>query len=268
MRTIEGLALQVAGARLIAGLTLREALRQRLALGLALAAAGLIASVQGLRAFNFGTTELRFVLDLGFGAIGLLGVVLTIALTTVLFFNEIEQRTLHTVLARPIERGTFLAGKWCGVAALLGLYCAVLTTALLALIAWRGDAGVRALDVVAAGFLQAVKLGVLASLVLVLATICRTALLTVILSFLLLAICQLQPMLSEVAVRTALPVGQILATGVVACIPDFQAFDVTAVLASGEPLEWRRAGGLVVYGVGYVFAAWALATVIFSRREL
>jgi hypothetical protein len=259
---------QGAAVRLIAGLTVREALRQRLAIGLGLAAAGLVGGVQGLRAFNFGTTELRFVLDLGFGTIGLLGSLLAIALTTTLFFNEIDQRTVQTVLARPVTRGAFLAGKACGVTVVLGLFCATLTAALLALLVWRGDAGVRPFDLALAGLLQAVKLGVLAALTLALATVCRTALLTALLAFLVWAICQLQPVLAEVAAGIDTPAGRWLATAGVACVPDFQAFETTAVLAAGASPDPVAAAGLVSYGTGYILASWAVAAAVFSRREL
>lgn len=262
------LAAQGTAVRLIAGLTLREALRQRLALGVGVAAAGLVAGVQGLRAFNFGTTELRFALDLGFGTIGLLGSLLAIALTTTLFFNEIEQRTVHTILARPVTRGAFLAGKWGGVAAFLALFCAVLTAALLTLLAWRGDAGVRAFDLALAGTLQAVKLGVLAALTLALATVCRTALLTALLAFLVWAICQLQPVLAEVAARPEHPAARWVAEAGVACVPDFQAFELTTTLAAGERPDRAAAAALLSYGGGYILAAWAAATAVFARREL
>src|SRR3954470_21034329 len=104
---------------LIAGRTLQEAARQRffvLLLGLALA---FVVGARWLRQFDFGAAEQTFVVDCGFGAMGLFGAALSILATTQLFFSEIEQGTALTLLARPIIRLAFVMGKLAGVAALL-----------------------------------------------------------------------------------------------------------------------------------------------------
>ena len=70
---------------LIAQNTLREAVRQRVFGFLLLLALGLVLGVHFFQEFNFGTPELRFIADLGFGAIGLLGAVLAVTATAQLF---------------------------------------------------------------------------------------------------------------------------------------------------------------------------------------
>ena len=101
--------------RLIAAVTLREALRQKLVAVLALIAVGLVAGVRALRDFNFGASELKFIADFGDGAIAGFGAVLTVTLTAQLFFSEIENRTALTLLAKPVWRTEFLMGKFLGV---------------------------------------------------------------------------------------------------------------------------------------------------------
>jgi hypothetical protein len=51
-------------------------------------------------------------------------------------------------------------------------------------------------------------------------------------------------------------------------VPDFQAFETTAVLAAGASPDPVAAAGLVSYGTGYILASWAVAAAVFSRREL
>jgi hypothetical protein len=140
--------------------------------------------------------------------------------------------------------------------------------ALVGLLMWRGDANVRLADVMLAGLLQAVKLGVLSAITLALGTIFRTALLTVLFGCFVLVICQLHPVLADLAARVDGLGGKVVAEAIVACVPDFQAFDFTATLAAGERVGWGRAMGLVLYGMGYSVLACAVATVIFRRREL
>ena len=99
---MKGAAFSVLRLGLVAQNTLREAVRQRLLhlfVGLALA---LVLGARGLRDFNFGAPELKFIADCGFGAMTLFGSALTIAATAQLFFSEIENRTALTLLAKPV----------------------------------------------------------------------------------------------------------------------------------------------------------------------
>ena len=85
---------------LIARNTLLEASRQKLFSFLLLLALGLVGGAQSLREFNFGASELKFLADLGYGAMAFFGAALTIAATAQLFFSEIENRTALTLLAK------------------------------------------------------------------------------------------------------------------------------------------------------------------------
>src|SRR5581483_12120307 len=99
---------------LIAQNTLREAVRQKLLhffVGLAIA---LVVGAQGLRDFNFGAPELKFLADCGYGAMSFFGSAVVIAMTAQLFFSEIENRTALTVLAKPVWRAEFVLGKFLG----------------------------------------------------------------------------------------------------------------------------------------------------------
>src|SRR5688500_5742639 len=110
--------------RLIAGNTMREAVRQRLFAFVGLLAVALVVGAQWLRELNFGSPELKFIADFGFGAMAFFGSVLTIIAMAQLFFSEIEHRTVLTLLAKPVRRSEFVIGKYSGVVVLAGLFCA------------------------------------------------------------------------------------------------------------------------------------------------
>ena len=112
--------------RLIARHTLGEALHLRLTLLLGLAGAALVGGALGLRDYNFGRAELKFIGDFGLGALGLFGTLLAALVTAQLFFREIETRSAYWVLTRPVRRWEYLGGKFAGIAALLALYTASL----------------------------------------------------------------------------------------------------------------------------------------------
>ena len=112
-------------ARLIGQNTLLEASRQKLFSFLLLLALSLVAGAQWFRDFNFGAPELKFLADLGFGAMAFFGAALTVAATAQLFFSEIENRTALTLLAKPVWRAEFILGKYPGIAAVAAVFCAI-----------------------------------------------------------------------------------------------------------------------------------------------
>ena len=95
--------------RLIAGTTFLEAVRQKFFNSLLLISIALVASSTFFQQFDFGTGELKFITDFGFGALFFFGSILSITATTQLFFNEMENRTALTMLAKPVYKLEFLA---------------------------------------------------------------------------------------------------------------------------------------------------------------
>lgn len=88
---------------LIAGNTFLEAVRQKLFNFLLLLAVGLVASAQFFREFNFGSSELKFISDFGFGALIFFGSALTIATTAQLF--SVKSRTAPPLPSWPSRFG-------------------------------------------------------------------------------------------------------------------------------------------------------------------
>lgn len=119
------------GARVIAGTTLREAVRNRVLL-IALAFA-LVLVVLSMSAAALSIWERsRLIIDVGLGAAGIVGSVAAIATTISTYANELRQRTAFSVLVRPIPRWSFVLGKYLGVLVTIEamVTCMLLTTAL------------------------------------------------------------------------------------------------------------------------------------------
>ena len=152
----------------IAGATCREALRSRSFLGLLAiyAVAVALARVVGWISSTDGdivTTDLVLSLQ------SLIGVLVAVATGTALVHTEIKQRTLYTVLSRPLARWRFVLGKYLGLAGAL----VVGQAAMLALgLAWLGATGASLHGaLVLAGVLTAIEVLVMAAVAL-----CWTAL--------------------------------------------------------------------------------------------
>jgi ABC-type transport system involved in multi-copper enzyme maturation permease subunit len=245
--------------RIIAGQTLGEALRMRLVVLLAVVAALLVLGALGLRDFNFGTAELKFIGDLGLGAIGLLGTLLAALAMAQLFFSDLADGAAACVLTRPVRRWEYIAGKFGGVAALLALYTAVLGTLLAGLLLWRGgQLGVTpvALPVLlSACALQWMKFCLVAAMTLLVCSYAGTALFASCAGLLLAVIGHLRPFAGGGALAW------------LRVWPNLALFDAEALLASGQPLAGSLLLGLASYWAACLLLFGALASHVFKQRE-
>jgi len=267
--------------RHIAGNTFTEALRQRFAALLALLGAALAASGFLLRTFNFGNSELRFLADFGFGAMFLFGSLLAVLVPAQLFFSEMDNRTALPLLARPVRRWEFIAGKFAGAWTLLGAFTAVLGAVLGALLrarAWElaGDAagnGAPEPFFSAGGLavfllLQWLRLGVVAALTLLVCSFARSFLYAAAVSLLAVVACQMRG-IGQTAFDRAQTAPWLRAVGDgLRVIPDLQVFDLGGALVL-EPTGAAPATlSAFAYGALYVPALLLLAVWLFADREI
>lgn len=266
---------------LIAQNTLLEAARQKLPGLLLVLALGLVASVRWFRDFNFGAPELRFLSDFGFGAMAFFGAVLAIAATAQLFFSEIENRTALTLLAKPVWRTEFILGKFFAVVGIVGVFCALLTCFLAAVLWWRETALMgqfpeafrngRVLHysgLAVMGFLQWLKLGLLVALTLLVASFAQSQLYTVVMGSFVLVVCHLQYLAQEASAHSASAAMRIGAGLIGLLFPNFQLFSLADDLGEGGSVPWAGVARVTVYAVGYAAAACALTVLSFRKREI
>jgi ABC-2 type transport system permease protein len=266
---------------LIAGNTFLEAVRQKLFNFLLLLAIGLVASAQFFREFNFGSSELKFIADFGFGALIFFGSALTIATTAQLFFSEIENRTALTLLAKPLWRAEFVFGKFLGVFAVIGVFCAITIGLMIALLFHREGQLMAAApddfaagriiaygDLLIVGLLQWVKFGVLTAIVLLIASFSNTNLFTVVTGFFVLVICHLQYLARDQWSN----VDNILLSGAVRALsfifPNFQVFNLADEIGQGSGVSGDVALRVAGYGLAYIAVIGGLAVYSFRNREI
>lgn len=275
--------------RALAGNTFLEAVRQKLFHTLLILAIALIGSANFFRQFDFGSSELKFISDFGLGAILFFGSILAIVVTAQLFFSEVENRTALTILAKPLQRWEFIVGKFLGIMGVLLVFMALMVLLLGAMLYWRESALMAQHPDAFAdgriihygglwgyGLLELIKLGILAALTLLVASFSNTNLYTVIVSFFLLLICQLQYIARDYWTSIEQPVVRWLVYGVSLICPNFQMFNVGEQLIFGvdetvrgvEPLSSGGAALLGVYGLLYIFLFLGLAVFAFRSREI
>jgi ABC-type transport system involved in multi-copper enzyme maturation permease subunit len=266
---------------LIAGNTFLEAVRQKLFNFLLLLAVGLVASAQFFREFNFGSSELKFISDFGFGALIFFGSALTIATTAQLFFSEIENRTALTLLAKPLWRAEFVFGKFLGVFAVIGVFCA-LTIGLMMALLWHREGQLMDIrpedfangrliaygDLLVVGALQWLKFGVLASIVLLIASFSNTNLFTVVTGFFVLVICHLQYLARDAWGNVDNPVVGLVVRLLGFVFPNFQLFNLADQIGQGAGVSPIVALQVAGYAVAYIGVIGGLAVYSFRNREI
>jgi ABC-type transport system involved in multi-copper enzyme maturation permease subunit len=120
--------------------TYREAVRARILHGLFALALATTGYSLVVGAYTAGS-QLRVVSDLGAAAISLYSIIVAVVLGATSLYRELELKTLFPILARPLSRAEYLAGKYLGTLLLLLVFIAANTgIALLAIavIAGRG----------------------------------------------------------------------------------------------------------------------------------
>lgn len=266
---------------LIAKVSYLEAVRMRLFYALLALALFSLGSSFLLQEFNFGSDELKFIMDFGFGGMTFFGSIFTIVASSQLFYGEIENRTAFTILAKPIRRSEFLFGKflgaWLSVVSFVATLSVCLTIALFAretvLMSEYPDyfSSGRSIiygDLVGFALLQCIRLGILGSLVVLFSSYATSALFSIILGVLVWVLGQLQYLASmawgaydSFVLNCGLFVISIL-------LPNFHLYDLGDRLALGAAIEWQVYLQLFCYGSLYIALYLSLAVVSFKNREL
>ena len=246
-----------------------------------------------------GINVLRSIKSWSLGTMTLFSVVLSIVATALLLPKDVEDRTLYTILAKPVPRIDYLAGKLLGVLLLVfvslalmdGLMTVVLQirtsmvlTDQMAAAAARGwppeviqslRAEIQANGpswslhgAVVAVFLRA---SIMASLALLISTFSTSTLFTTIISFLIYFIGHFQADARSVYLQAGQAgEGMLARFGSLVLsllLPDFQNFNVIDAVIEGQTMPGLMLGKLTLialyYGIFFTITSWFF----FARKE-
>jgi ABC-2 type transport system permease protein len=246
-----------------------------------------------------GAQVLSIVKESCFGAMHLFSVVLAVVATALLLPKDVEDRTLYTILAKPVPRFDYLAGKLLGV--LLLVFVSLLLMDVLMTVAlqirtgmvmqqqvamavsmgWQQDA-IDALksEILASGpnwSLQGAVLAVflrasiMASLALLISTFSSSTLFTTIISFLIYFIGHFQADARDAFLQDGQAgeglvarLGSLLFSLV---LPDFQLFNVIDAVIEGQAMPVITLGKLALVGLYYALFFTIASWFIFADKE-
>jgi ABC-type transport system involved in multi-copper enzyme maturation permease subunit len=280
--------------------TLTESVRQKVYLIMILFALVLIANASFFSQFSFGEDsgseameKLKFIKDFSLGAISIFGMLIAIVGTAQLIPNEMENRTIYTILAKPVRRLEFLLGKYLGSALLVLVSLAMMSVMFGAALKFKGDsylrearatagqaqdagsaeeaarqtqrihAAVYDANIVKALALAYLKLALLAAITLLVSTFSTSMVFNVAVALMVFFAGHLVGPAKEKWGQSG------AAQFLLALIPDLSLFNVTDDVAIGHAgIPWAYVLKVAAYGGMYLMAVLGAAHFIFADREM
>ncbi len=253
-------------------------------------------------AFAFPTMspeqQLKLLKDVVFGALQIFSIVIAIAATALLLPRDVEDRTLYTILSKPVPRHEYLIGKLLGVLLLIGgglfimdiFFCGVVwlkqwmitANQIAALqseqnatpeniaavtdyigrqgLSWNLHAGVWCV------FLKA---AVVTSLALLMSCVATSTLFTIIVSFCFTIVGHGEGLLRSYLLKSlAITWKKILSFLLAVICPDLTLFDEVQAVIDGNAIPLATLGQITGFALLYIVLYTAVAHLIFSEKEL
>lgn len=244
----------------IAGVTVRDALRQKLAVNLLVFALLIIAAAQVLAELTFGE-QYRIIADLTLTAAGVFGTLIAVFLGANLIAGDVQRRSLYPVLAKPVSRAQYVLGRYAGLLAVLLLNLAAMALCTVGVLAYyrQGLGFLVSTPILLAFAGLAVQLAMVAAIATLFSSFTNVT---------LAAIATLVLAAAGHSARVALPFWRTSGLGraVALVVPNLAALDWKVAVVYADRVA--EAPLLLAYGVLYTGVVLALAAAVFTRRDL
>jgi hypothetical protein len=278
----------------IASNTLLELVRLKVFYFLLIFALLIIGSSVFMVRFTF-QEQFQVLKDVALGAMSIFSWLLAVLATAMLLPKDLEDRTLYTILAKPVPRYEYLLGKLAGVLLLLLiailLMSAVFAAALyfqqqtvIAQMAHQAghlpqqqvDEVVRSIrattftsSLIAAIVAIYLKAALFAALTLFISTFATSWIFTIIVSVVIYFIGHIQSVAREYWMSEGLTTTKSVFLAVVALLfPDLQLFNLVDDIVAGNRIPLDLFGKTAALGVVYICVYTLAAYIVFARKEL
>jgi ABC-type transport system involved in multi-copper enzyme maturation permease subunit len=243
--------------------TFREAIRNKLLY--TLLGFGILMIGSGVLLATLSYVEVNEILqDMGMGAIRFFSAGTAIFVGIGLIHNEVDRRTIFTILSKPVSRSEFLIGKWAGLTFTVWLQLALMSLAF-GVVSWTAGAPLGWDHGVAIALigLELMLLVAIATLFSAFTTPMLAALFTVGIWM----IGHLSRDVRALGAQSELESVSKMADIVFVAMPDFEVFNKTLEAVHGLPIPASEIQMAIVYAFGYTVCTLILGSMIFSRRD-
>jgi Cu-processing system permease protein len=242
--------------------TFREGIRDRILYLLLAFSLLLIGASRFVSLLTVGD-ENKIVKDLGLSAISVFGLLIAVFVGVSLIFKEIERRTVCTLLANPVSRRQFVAGKYGGLLAILALNVALMSVVLAGILLFLGESP---LPLVAAELLIFVELALVTAFAVFFSSFTNPVL-SAVGTAAVYVVGHLSWSFDLLKKRLPPGGGRVLCDVVHAILPNLDRLDLKAAAVHSQAVPPGLILWGVLYGASYTAAVLLLSMWRFSRRE-
>jgi ABC-type transport system involved in multi-copper enzyme maturation permease subunit len=246
---------------LVAWVTLREALRQKLAVNLLFFAVLLIVASITLSSLTFGEQH-RIITDLALTAAQGFGTLIAVFLGAGLVAGDIQRRNLYPIVAKPMGRWQYLTGRYLGLVLTLSLNLLVMAVATVAVLAvYTGGLGFLATTPLVPAF---VGIGAQLAMVAAIAVLFSSVTNSTLAAIFTLALAVAGNFARDVFVFYR---DHGLVRAIAYGIPNLSALDYKVQVVYQRPVPGIVLAWALAYAAVYVAFILALASLAFARRD-
>ena len=249
---------------IIARNTFREAVRDRVLYNLVVFVLLITVCAVFLGELTDGQ-EARTIVNLGLSAMLVFGAFIAIFVGVSLVSKEIEKRTVYTIFAKPVGRGTFIVGKFCGLCLTLAVNVLVMGIGVSLALVYVGGGGL-ALSIWGAIFLIFLELCVLTATAIVFSSFSTPAL-SALFTFLIFVIGHFSRSLNQLAENLGSKFAKLFFGAIYYLLPNLSYFSFITNAAHGDAPPAALLGGATAYALVFIIILQAAAILIFSRRN-
>jgi len=257
----------------LARISFLESVRHRAILGLFIIALLLGLSGMVLSGLSLPTQATRVATTYGLFTISFLSVVIGIIMGVILMHKELQQKTVYTILSKPVPRPVFILGKYLGISSVLT--CCVTILAL----QWFGILHLRGADVGNSHILAMVLIAFEVLVVTAVAMLCSTfssPVLSGIFTFFIFFMGRLIPVIDFYLstpqgphVKSEFwPIVRPVLEFITNVVPDLSYFHVTDLLLLELPVLGSYVFSSFLYALTYISICLILSILIFQRKDL
>lgn len=217
-----------------------------------------------------GSVELQVIKSMAFGIMVLGGLVLAIFLSFDLIPQDVDKKTVYTILSKPVQRWQYILGKFLGTAMALLMMIGMMGIALMVLVFIKTEQ--LQWPIMAGVFLMFLQFVLLAGISIMLSLIV-TRNINVAMCFGFYILGTVNEFWQDIAHTTPNPGIQWLAKILHLAIPNFYSFSLTNSIIHLE--KWREIpnpgqdiGMSAFYGLLWIAMVMVIAITVFSRKEV
>jgi ABC-type transport system involved in multi-copper enzyme maturation permease subunit len=250
--------------------TFRWSIRHRFLIAAMLVSTGVMMFALVLGEMSLHQEE-RVAVDVGLGGVSLFGWITAIVLGVLLLYTEIQRRTIHTILSKPIERHELLLGRYAGMAASLTLLVLLSTVSMVILFRLRDvpftGTTVKALLLI---WFEVLVVAAIAAFF----SSFSSPVLSGVFTLGIFIVGRLTPDLRAAVDQADSPVIRALCSAGLYLVPDLHLFQISGSTVDGRPVsvhadfvDWSYVAAAGGHGALYIGIFLVLAVVIFARRD-